>query len=167
MGGTINTSIVICLSLLLAPTFPWPSYQPYPELPVLRFGTTAPTSARKHISHGAAVAMPGVALFLEGHSHGNVEHYATLANIHSDSLPSCLCPALRQRHLSFSAWDMQGLWPEVEEANLLFRCHRSESLHCPGAGEGARANVILPSCYFCYCILKHVSDGRQPGESRV
>lgn len=64
---------------------------------------------------GVAVATPGVAQFFEGQSHGNVEHYATLANIHSDSLPSCLCPALQQHLLPSTTWDTQRQRPEVKE----------------------------------------------------
>lgn len=67
----------------------------------LRFGTAAPTvrwGCRRY-------ARPGVAQFFEGQSHGNVEHYATLANIHSDSLPSCLCPTWQQHLAPSTTWD--------------------------------------------------------------
>lgn len=93
----------------------------FPGLPVLRFGTTALTSARKLIGRGVAVATPEVALFFEVHSHGNMEDYATLANTHSDSLPSCLCPARQLHHLSSSTWDTWGQWPRVKGACLLFQ----------------------------------------------
>lgn len=79
MAQRINVSIVICLALLHEQLLLSTDL-----LPVLRFGKTAPTGARNFIGRSVAIATPGVALFFEGHSHGNMEHYATLANIHSD-----------------------------------------------------------------------------------
>lgn len=91
----------------------------FPRLPVLRFGTAA--SAHQPGRRLAAVLplLHRVALFFEGHSHGNMEHYATLANIHSDSLPSCLCPARQLQHLSSSTWDTQGWWPRGQRSPLI------------------------------------------------
>lgn len=43
--------------------------------------------------------------------HGNTEHYATLANTHSDSLPSCLCPTRPLDHLCSSTWDTRSQRP--------------------------------------------------------
>ena len=75
------------------------------------FGTMAVTSARKWKKRCAAVE--ACSLFFErppdhlGHSHGNTVHYVTLANTHSDSLPSCLCLAPSRLPLRPETWGEQ------------------------------------------------------------
>lgn len=86
MSPLLSTSLCSASSAQLLCGHP---QQHRPELPVLQF---------LGLAVGVAVATPSVAQFFEGHSHGNGEHYAMLANIHSDSFPSCLCPT-RQQHL--------------------------------------------------------------------
>jgi len=70
-----------CFLLLFAPqpaalTFHFPLVLP----PVRRFWHRGPDIGQEA---DVGVATPEVALLLEGHSHGNVGHYAMLANIHS------------------------------------------------------------------------------------
>lgn len=70
-----------------------------PFLSLHGLSRTAGASATK--PNNCAVATPG---FLRSAAHGNTERYATLANIHSDSLPSCLC-LTRQHHHQHSSPD--------------------------------------------------------------
>lgn len=91
----------------------------FPRLLVLRFGMAALTHQPGRRLAAVLPLLRRVALFFEGHSHGNMGHYATLANIHSDSLPSCLCPARQLQHLSSSTWDTQGRWPGGQRSPLI------------------------------------------------
>lgn len=118
MVERINVPIVICRSFL------------HNQLPLSTslllglflnyqcWGLAQQHRARRPIGRGVAVAMPEVALFFEGLSHGNMEHYATLANT-PDSLPSCLCPARQLHHLSSSTWDTWRWWPQGYRSLLI------------------------------------------------
>lgn len=71
--------------------FPLAISPAFPELPVLRFGTTALTSAREPIGRGVAVATPGVALFFEGQppwEHGALRNVGKYSFIQTHSLPA-------------------------------------------------------------------------------
>lgn len=108
LNGWENKCIVPCLSFLSKTTSHFPSTFSL----VLSWTTGA--SATKPNGCGVTVATPGI---LRSPVHGNRDHYATLANIHSDSLPSCLCLTLQNPPppppLLFNLWYRKGRRTEL------------------------------------------------------
>lgn len=115
-----------CFLLLFAPqpaalTFHFPLVLP----PVRRFWHRGPDIGQEA---DVGVATPEVALLLEGHSHGNVGHYAMLANIHSLTpfLPLSSLPVKAPLLLNLG---YTGTVPSGLNKQSYYFSHRSESLH--------------------------------------
>lgn len=108
LNGWENKCIVPCLSFLSMTSSHFP-----PTFSLVLSWTTG-ASATKPNGCGVTVATPGI---LRSLALGNTDHYATLANIHSDSLPSCLCPSLQNPPppppLLFNLWYRKGRRTEL------------------------------------------------------